>query len=85
MTLYTYCKSCKINLKLKLKTSNWTDLLIAKGGKFYVKCQICRKIEKKHVNNIKIGLNFPIIHIGFVLGLIASIILWRYFGAPEGV
>jgi predicted RNA-binding Zn-ribbon protein involved in translation (DUF1610 family) len=81
MALYTYCKSCKINIILKLKTSNWTDLLIANGGKFYVKCQNCRKIEKKYVSDIKVGSNFAILHLGVVVGIIVTIILWICFGA----
>jgi hypothetical protein len=52
-----------------------------KGEEFKVNCQNCGKIEKKHINDIKAEPDNTIILIGVGIGILATIILWNYFGA----
>lgn len=81
MNLYTNCKSCKKEIKIKSDAATRADLKIEKGDEFNVNCQSCGKIEKKHVNDIKAKLNTTIILIGAGIGILATLILWIDFGA----
>jgi len=81
MNLYTYCKSCRKNIKIKSNAETRPDLQMEKGDEFSVNCQNCGIIEKKHVNDIKAEPNNIIIIIGIGIGIMATIILWLYFGA----
>jgi len=81
MNLYTYCKSCKKEIKIKSSASTRSDLQMEKGDEFNVNCLNCGKVEKKHVNDIKAQPNNTIILIGVGLGVIATVILWNMFGA----
>ncbi len=81
MILYTYCKSCKKNITIKSNASTRPDLQMEKGDEFNVNCGNCGKIEKKHVNDIKAEPNNIILLIGVGIGVLATIILWLFFGA----
>ncbi len=81
MKLYTYCKSCKKEITIKLKASTRPDLQMKKGEEFAISCQNCGKTETKHINNIKAEANKTILLIGVGVGIIVTILLWYYYGA----
>lgn len=81
MKLYTNCKSCKKEIRIKSNASTRPDLQMEKGDEFNVNCLNCGKIEKKHVNDIKAEPNKSIILIGAVIGLFATLFLWLIYGA----
>lgn len=81
MNLYTHCKSCKRDIKIKSSASTRPDLQMEKGDEFIVNCQNCGKMEKKHVNDIKAEPSNTIIFIGVGVGILSTIFLWIYFGA----
>lgn len=81
MKLYTHCKSCKKDIKIKSSASTRPDLQMEKGTEFNVNCQNCGNLEKKHVNDIKAEADHKIILIGVGVGILATIFLWIYFGA----
>ena len=81
MNLYTHCKSCKKEVKIKSNASTRPELQMEKGDEFNINCQSCGKREKKHVNDIKAEQNNIIILIGAGIGILATIFLWIYFGA----
>ena len=81
MNLVTYCKSCKKDIKIKSNASTRPDLQMEKGDEFNVNCQNCGKLEKKHVNDVKAEINNTIILFGVAIGIIATIVLWIFYGA----
>lgn len=81
MKLSTYCKSCKKDIRIKSNASTRPELQMEKGTEFNVNCQNCGKVEKKHVNDIKAEPNNILILIGAGIGIIATIILWNFYGA----
>ena len=81
MNLYTHCKSCKKDIKIKSSASTRPDLQMEKGDEFNVNCQNCGKMKKKHVNDIKAKPNNMIILIGVGIGVLVTIFFWIYFGA----
>jgi len=80
MKLFTYCKSCKKEIKIKSSSETRPDLQMEKGREFKVNCQNCGTVEKKHVNDVKAQANNIIIYSGIGLGTIASILLWIFYG-----
>lgn len=80
MNKFTYCTSCKKEIKIKTNASTRPDLQMEKGSEFIVNCQNCGKKEKKHVNDIKADVNNKIIVIGVIVGVIISTVLFFYFG-----
>ncbi|CAL2103334.1 conserved protein of unknown function [Tenacibaculum sp. 190130A14a] len=81
MRLYTRCKSCKSEFKIKSNAETRPDLQMEKGEEFKVNCLNCGKVDKVHVNDIRAEQNNIIILIGLVFGIITTIVLWYYFGA----
>ena len=81
MKLYTNCKSCKEDIKIKSSASTRPDLQMEKGNEFNVNCQSCGKMEKKHVNDIKAEPNKMVLLIGVGIGILATIFLWDFYGA----
>lgn len=81
MKLYTNCKSCKKEIKINSSASTRPDLQMEKGDQFNVNCQNCGKTEKKHVNDIIAASNKLMMFIGFVLGGLATLLLWIIYGA----
>jgi len=80
MNLYTHCKSCKKEIKIKSSSSTRPELQMEKGDELNVNCQSCGIMEKKHVNDIKAEPNKTIILIGVVIGILAAMILFIMFG-----
>lgn len=80
MNLYTYCKSCKKNIKVKSEAVTRPDLQMEKGDEFMVNCQNCGTMEKKHVNEITAEPNNIILMLGVGIGIVVSIFLWIYLG-----
>ncbi|MCL6218924.1 hypothetical protein [Zunongwangia pacifica] len=81
MKLVTYCKCCKKDIRIKSSAATRPDLQMEKGDEFSVNCQNCGKVEKKLVNDIKAEPNNTMILIGVGIGIIATIVLWGFFGA----
>ncbi|WP_025743449.1 hypothetical protein [Aquimarina pacifica] len=81
MNLYTYCKSCKKDIKIKSQADTRHDLQMEKGREFKVNCLSCGSIEKKHVNDVKAEVNNKIIYFGIGLGVVATITLLYFYGA----
>ena len=81
MNLYTNCKSCKKDIKIKSSASTRPELQMEKGDEFNVNCQNCGKMEKKHVNDIKAEPNKMILLFGIGVGILATIFLWTFYGA----
>lgn len=81
MDLITHCKSCKSDIKIKSSASTRPELQMEKGDEFNVNCQNCGKVEKKHINDVKAESSKTIMLIGVGIGILATIILWFYFGA----
>ena len=81
MNLYKHCKSCKEDIVIKSSSATRPDLQMEKGTEFQINCQNCGNIEKVHVNDIKGEPNKKMILIGLVLGVIATAIMWIFFGA----
>ena len=81
MNLYTNCKSCKKEIKIKSSASTRPELQMEKGDEFNVNCQSCGKMEKKHVNDIKAEPNKMILLFGVIIGILATIFLWVFYGA----
>ncbi len=80
MNLYTYCKHCKKNIKIKFRDLSRPELQIAKVDEFYVKCHYCGKIEKKYATDFKTESNIAIVLAGIAIGISARIFLWMHFG-----
>lgn len=81
MNLYTNCKSCKKDIKIKSNASTRPDLQMEKGDEFIVNCLNCGKTEKKHINDIKAAPKKTILWIGVLIGILATIYLWMIYGA----
>jgi hypothetical protein len=52
-----------------------------KGDEFVYNCKNCGKTEKKHINDVRAEIDNNILIGTVVIGIIATIILWIYFGA----
>ena len=81
MKLYTNCKSCKKDIEIKSSASTRPELQMEKGDEFNVNCQNCGKMEKKHINDIKAEPNKRILLFGAIIGILATIFLWFFYGA----
>ena len=81
MKLYARCKSCKNELKIKSNAQTRPDLQMEKGEELKLNCLNCGKVDKVHINDIRAEQNKRIILIGLIFGIIATIVLWYYFGA----
>ena len=81
MNLVTHCASCKKDIKVKSSATTRSELQMEKGDEITVNCQYCGNFEKKHINKVIAKPNNNIILVGVGIGVIATIILWIYFGA----
>ena len=85
MKLYTHCKSCKSEFKVKSNAETRPDLQMEKGEEFKLNCLNCGKIDKVHVNDIKAESNKKGILIGITLGVLLSAVLWFFYGAIAAI
>ena len=81
MILNTTCSSCKEDIRVKSKASTRPDLQMERGTEFMVNCLKCGNTEKKHVNDVRAESSKLAVLIGFVVGVIVTIILFTMFGA----
>ena len=82
MKLQFACSSCGKNNLYTPKAPTRGDLHIKIGiTEVQVNCQICGNRERKHLNTINAIVDYKIIGIGFVLGIIATLGLWNFYGA----
>ena len=85
MILYTNCKSCKKDIKVKSSAQTRPDLQMEKGEDFTVNCMNCGKTDKKHINDIKAESNSFMLLLGLIIGIIMTIILWFFYGAIASI
>lgn len=80
MTLFTYCNSCKQEIKVKSSAPTRSELSRDKGDEFYVNCQNCGVNIKKHVNDIsaKPSIVYALIALG--VSAIVTFFLWNILG-----
>jgi len=81
MRLNIYCSSCKTDSKIKSQATTRPELQMKKGDEFIFNCINCGKTEKKHINDVKAEIDNRLLIGGTIVGIIATIILWIYFGA----
>lgn len=81
MRLNTYCTSCKTDFKIKSQATTRPELQMEKGDEFILNCNHCGKNEKKHINDVKAEIDNNILIGAVVVGIIATVFLWIYFGA----
>ncbi len=80
MKLYTTRNSCKKDIKVKSSSETRHDLQMEQGREFQINCLNCGNIDKKHVNDVKAHPNNTIIIISIVVGILATIGLWVFYG-----
>ncbi|TLX73441.1 hypothetical protein E9993_15105 [Labilibacter sediminis] len=81
MKIVTHCNSCKADIKIKTSASTRPDLQMEKGDEIKVDCLNCGNTENKHVNDFKAEPNQKLILISVGLGIVATAILWNFYGA----
>ncbi len=81
MNIITNCTSCNENVKLRTSAPSRPDLQMKKGDEFDVTCSNCGNILKKHVNDFRAVTNTTVIIIGILIGIIATVVLWTFYGA----
>ncbi|MEH6537395.1 MAG: hypothetical protein V7719_13435 [Psychroserpens sp.] len=81
MLRYTYCTSCKKDFIIKSQATTRPDLQMEKGDEFVLNCKNCGKTEKKHINDVKAEIDNRLLIASLALGVIATVVLWIYFGA----
>ncbi|MGW9684674.1 hypothetical protein [Flagellimonas sp. 2504JD1-5] len=47
----------------------------------HVNCNTCGKMDSKHINRITAVVDNRVMLAGIITGIIATIVLWNYFGA----
>ncbi|WP_430908560.1 hypothetical protein [Maribacter sp. 2-571] len=85
MRLTYSCTACKAQQYFLPKHPSRAALQMQYGDMVKVNCQKCGKTEKKHLNKISAVVDARIIAVGFVLGLIATVLLWNYVGVVASV
>ena len=81
MRLTYTCSSCKNQNLIKQKEATRPELQKKiRGDELQVNCPNCGKREKKHLNRITAIADKKILLTGFVLGIISTVVLWRYLG-----
>ena len=81
MRLTYTCSSCKKQNYLKEKTNTRPDLQMKlRSDEVRVNCNFCGKMDKKHLNRITAVADNRILTLGFIIGLVVSVILIYFFG-----
>lgn len=82
MKIYTLCNTCHQKISIRTAASTRPDLQMDKGSdELELKCIKCGNINKKHINEIKAEPGKVIMIIGIIIGLIATVVLWNFYGA----
>ena len=81
MKLIASCEECKEEITIKSYAPTRPELEKDKGERFEVRCNQCRKRQKKHVNDVRAKPNQVIVIGGVIIGLIVTILLWKILGA----
>lgn len=85
MQLLTTCKSCRADIPVKSSAATRPELIMEKGENFSIQCPSCASHQEKHVNDVRARINQMILLGGVALGVIATIILWIFYGAIGAV
>ncbi|OIQ27219.1 MAG: hypothetical protein BM564_13070 [Bacteroidetes bacterium MedPE-SWsnd-G2] len=81
MNLYTYCKSCKNNIKINSQAPTRPELQMEMGDTFKVNCKHCDKWDKAHINDVKAEQSKHILLLGLILGVIFTLFIWTYYSS----
>ena len=73
------CRICKYQNYLKDKEDTRANLQMKIGNdKIDVNCG---KLDEKHINRITMVVDSRIVVFGVILGMISTVLLWKYLGA----
>ena len=81
MNLYVKSTSSSEITRVKSSASTRHELQMEKGDEFTVNFPKTGKIEKVHVNDVMAEVSKVVILIGLVIGVVATIVLWYFYGA----
>ena len=84
MNLYTFCRSCKTQSKIKSNASDRPELAMSKGEEFNYQCTNCLKNHKIHVNDVNAKLDYTIPIGGVILSTILTLFLLNFAGLIAG-
>ena len=79
MKLITRCDSCGQDMKMNTLFSTRSELQMEKGDHFDINCQNCGSIQTKHVNDLTAVQSMKLTIIGFVISVIAGIVMLFIF------
>ena len=81
MILTTNCNSCRKPIRVTSVAKTRSELQMEKGDTLDINCEHCGTNSKKHVNDIFAEPNKLMLITGVVLGVMATDVLWAYYGA----
>lgn len=81
MKLYTICRTCNQEVRIRSMSSTRPDLEREKGEEFEINCMQCGSRYHIHVNDVSAKESNMIIALGIGLSVVATVFLWNYFGA----
>jgi len=80
MKLITLCSSCQKELRIKSSATTRAELQMEHGDEISITCDNCAKYNKKHLNRISAEVSNRIILLSIVVGLVATVVLFYFFG-----
>lgn len=81
MKLTTTCNSCRKSIRIRSSANTRAELQMEQGDTIDINCVNCETNSKKHVNDIIAEPNKLVLITGVVLGVMATDVLWMYYGA----
>lgn len=78
--LYTCCKSCHENIKIKSYAITRPDLSMERGDEFNQMCSHCGATRKYHVNDVWAKQNKFVLLLVVIFSLILTVVLLFAFG-----
>ncbi|MBT8262829.1 MAG: hypothetical protein KJO05_08405 [Bacteroidia bacterium] len=85
MKLNFTCSIWNEKNKFRPIAPNRGELQMKMGDDVNVNCVQCGSLEKKHLNDIYAVVDYRIILVGVILGIIVTVPLWMYYGAIAAV
>lgn len=85
MKLATRCNSCNQEIILPYKAATRGDLQMKEGDEVKAFCPRCGATHKKHLNDIYAEENKMLHLLAVGIGLVLTVILWRFYGVIGGV
>ena len=81
MILFTNCKNCKHEIRIRSFASTRSDLEREKDEVLTLNCPNCGTNQQSHVNDVRARPNKVILIASAVLGVLIAAILWFMLGA----